>query len=156
MGAHAMNTSILLATTAILFAATAAAAQQPRRPSAQRPPSAAGEYDELDEDEAGTIVVTGQRQRGTVIGDIPPENVLDSRDIRATGATSINELLDALAPQTGSGRGRGGGRPVVLVNGRRIRASRKCATFPPRRSRGSISFLRKLRSHTATAPISVW
>ena len=124
------NTSILLATTAILFAATGAAAQQPAPvPSAQQPP-AADEYDELDEEEAGTIVVTGQRQRGTVIGDIPPENVLDSRDIQATGATSINELIEALAPQLGSARGRGGGRPVLLLNGQRISGFRELRDIP--------------------------
>ncbi|MBK2451860.1 hypothetical protein, partial [Escherichia coli] len=41
-------------------------------------------------------------------------------DIRAYGVSSIAELLTELEPQTGSGRGRGGGRPVILLNGRRI------------------------------------
>ena len=59
---------------------------------------------------AETIVVTGARPRGSVVGDIPPENVLNTRDIRATGATTIAELLDAVAAQTGSARGRDGGR----------------------------------------------
>ena len=59
--------------------------------------TAAQSIDDLPEDEAEgeEIVVQGQRPRGSVIGDIPPENQLDSRDIRATGATSISELLDA-------------------------------------------------------------
>jgi hypothetical protein len=42
-----------------------------------------------DEEEA--IVVTGARPRGSVVGDIPPEDTLDSRDVRATGATNISE-----------------------------------------------------------------
>ncbi|MDQ3077966.1 MAG: TonB-dependent receptor, partial [Pseudomonadota bacterium] len=66
-----------------------------------------------------TIVVTGARPRGSVVGDIPPEDSLDPRDIRATGATSIAELLEAVAAQTGSARGRGGGRPILLLNGLR-------------------------------------
>ncbi|HEX8643656.1 MAG TPA: TonB-dependent receptor plug domain-containing protein [Allosphingosinicella sp.] len=70
------------------------------------------------EDES--IIVTGQRLRGAVDVDIPPEVQLDRRDIRATGAGSVAELLEAISPQTRSGRGRGGDRPVVLLNGRRI------------------------------------
>src|SRR5205085_2358211 len=76
------------------------------------------------------IVVTGARARGSVIGDIPPENTLDARDIRATGATNINELLDALAPQIGSAQGRGGERPVLLLNGQRISGFRELRDIP--------------------------
>ena len=46
--------------------------------------------DEMLEDEGSEIVVTGVR-RGSVIGDIPPENQLTQADVRATGATDINE-----------------------------------------------------------------
>ena len=83
--------------------------------------------------EGDSIVVTGQRLRGAVDGDIPPELQLDRRDIRATGAGSIAELLDAIAPQTRSGRGRGGGadRPVVLLNGRRISGFGEIRDLPP-------------------------
>ena len=80
-----------------------------------------------DEDE---IVVMGARPRGSVIGDIPPERSLDSRDVRATGATSISELLDALAPEIGSARGRGGGQPVLLLNGKRISGFRELRDIP--------------------------
>lgn len=80
-------------------------------------------------DEGSEIVVTGIR-RGSVTGDIPPENVLGSRDIRATGATSIDELLDALAPQIGSARGRGGERPILLLNGQRISSFREMRDIP--------------------------
>ena len=81
-------------------------------------------------DEGNAIVVTGVR-RGAVIGDIPPENTLNSRDIRATGATSIDELLDAIAPQTGSARGRGGEPPILLLNGQRISSFREIRDIPP-------------------------
>ena len=54
--------------------------------------------DDLPEDEAEgeEIVVQGQRPRGSVVGDIPPENVLNPRDIRATGATSIDQAKVSL------------------------------------------------------------
>ena len=81
--------------------------------------------------EGEEIVVVGQKPRGSVVGDIPAENVLTSRDVRATGATSISELLDAIAPQTGSARGRGGGRPILLLNGQRISGFREMRDLPP-------------------------
>ena len=85
-----------------------------------------------DEGEGGgDIIVTGQKPRGSVVGDIPPENTLSSRDIRATGATSIAELLAAIAPQTGSARGRGGGGPVILLNGQRISGFQEIRDLPP-------------------------
>lgn len=66
----------------------------------------------------GEIVVTGQRQRGAVIGDIPPEITIGAAEIRSYGVSSIADLLAELAPQTGSIRG--GGSPVTLLNGKRI------------------------------------
>ena len=89
--------------------------------------------DELDEEESEEIVVTGVRAppRGSVPGNIEPEITLDRREIRAYGAGSLNELLDALSPQTQSGRGRGGERPVVLLNGRRISGFREIRDIPP-------------------------
>ena len=87
-------------------------------------------YDDAEADEA--VVVVGQRDPRSVVGDIPPEDTLDARDIRATGATSIDELLEALAPQIGSARGReAGGRPILLLNGRRISGFRELRDIPP-------------------------
>ncbi|MBB3764886.1 TonB-dependent receptor domain-containing protein [Sphingomicrobium lutaoense] len=79
------------------------------------------------------IIVEAQRPRGSALGDIDPEYVLDPRDIAATGANNIEELLDALAPEIGSvrGRGGGGGRPVLLVNGKRISGFRELRNLPP-------------------------
>ena len=88
----------------------------------------------------------------SVVGDIPPENTLDSRDVRATGATNINELLDALAPQIGSAQGRGGERPVLLLNGQRISGFRELRDIPTEAISGSRSCRRKSRSNMATAP----
>ena len=103
-----------------------AAAEEPTAPSAQPDPATIDEDAEEDE-----ILVVGQRPRGSVIGDIPPENTLTSRDVRATGATSISELLDALSPQLGSARGRGGERPILLLNGQRISGFRELRDIPP-------------------------
>ncbi|HWT12481.1 MAG TPA: TonB-dependent receptor, partial [Allosphingosinicella sp.] len=87
--------------------------------------------EELDQEEGEEIVVTGQAPRGSVIGDIPPEVQLNRREIRAYGAGNLAELLDALAPQTRSGRARDGGGPVVLLNGRRISGFREIRDIPP-------------------------
>ena len=95
--------------------------------------AAAQSVDQLpsDELEGEEIVVQGERPPGSVIGDIPPENVLNPRDIRATGATSIDELLDSVASQTGSARGRSSARPIVLLNGLRISGFREIRDLPP-------------------------
>ncbi|MEO7365791.1 MAG: TonB-dependent receptor, partial [Sphingomicrobium sp.] len=126
---------MLLAGTAFVLAVPAFAQDAPptgqppeaaqSTAAAPAPPAAAGE--EGDEEE---IVVVGQRPRGSVVGDIPPENTLTGRDVRATGATSITELLDALAPQLGSARGRGGERPILLLNGQRISSFRELRDIP--------------------------
>ena len=115
-----------------LWAAPAPANAAANGSRASSPPSdaAASESPDAGED-GGDIVVTGVKSRGSVIGDIPPENVLSSRDIRATGATSITELLAAIAPQTGSARGRGGGGPVILLNGQRISGFQEIRDLPP-------------------------
>ena len=105
-------------------------AQQVDTPAVPPPVAEEVETDE-DEGEDDEIVVTAQRQRGAVLGDIPPEITLDRREVRALGAGSVAELLDALAPQTRSGRGRGEGGPVVLLNGRRISGFSEIRDLPP-------------------------
>jgi len=73
------------------------------------------------------IVVTGQRPRGSVVGDIQPELQLNAGDVRALGASNISDLLAELAPQTQSGRG---GAPLVLLEGHRVSSFREIATIP--------------------------
>jgi hypothetical protein len=123
-----------LPVTAAFLAPAAAFAQTapeatPRASAASAPDPVAMSDEEADDGE--TVVVTGQRPRGSVVGDIPPEDVLTQRDIRATGATSIAELLDAVAAQTGSARGRTSGRPILLLNGQRISGFRELRDLPP-------------------------
>ncbi len=69
---------------------------------------------------ADQILVTAPRLRGEIAGDIPAELVLDEAAIQSYGAANVSELLAALSPQTQTGRGRGGGQPVVLIGGRRV------------------------------------
>ncbi len=74
--------------------------------------------------------VIGRAMPGAVIGDIPPENILTPRDIRAYGVGTVAELLDELALQTTSGQSRDGAGPVVLVNGRRISGINEVGDLP--------------------------
>ena len=107
-------------------------AEQPVDPTASAQPestnSAQADYEDYGDEDA--IVIQGTRARGSVIGDIPPQNILNSRDVRATGATSIDDLLEALAPQIGSSQGRGGERPVMLLNGQRVSSFREMRDIP--------------------------
>ena len=124
------NRSLLLGSAALLsfpMPAHAQNTQQPPAASTGTAPAAQPVDDSGDDEE---IVIRGARPRGSVIGDIPPQNTLDARDVRATGATSITELLDALAPQIGSARGRGGEAPVLLLDGQRISGFRELRDIP--------------------------
>ncbi|MCE2842411.1 MAG: TonB-dependent receptor [Novosphingobium sp.] len=76
------------------------------------------------------ILVVAERIRGQVESTAPPIAVLDEKDIQALGATTLADVLTQLAPQTGSGRGRGSGPPVVLINGQRIGNFREMRNFP--------------------------
>ncbi|WP_294262452.1 TonB-dependent receptor [uncultured Sphingomonas sp.] len=114
----------ILALPLIAFAAPAIAQTQSAATAAD--PAA----DEAEAADTGEIVVTGQRPRGSVRGDITPEQTLTPADVRAYGVNSIAELLTELSPQTGSGRGRGGEAPVVLLEGRRISSLREIRDIP--------------------------
>lgn len=85
-----------------------------------------------DKDEEPEIVVQGQRppQRGAVIGDIAPEVQFSRASIRALGVSSVSEVLDELAPQIRSDRGRGEA-PVILVNGHRTTGFSEVRDMPP-------------------------
>lgn len=77
------------------------------------------------------IIVRAPRIRGQLNVPQQPIEVLDEEDIAAYGVNSIDELIDAISPQTNSGRGRGDGRPVILVNGQRITNFREIHNIPP-------------------------
>jgi len=92
---------------------------------------AIAQQDEIDEatleDVAEDIVVTGQRERGAVIGDIKPEQQLNAADVRALGISTINDLLTELGPQLRSASGK---PPVTLLEGKRIASFREIASIP--------------------------
>ncbi len=104
--------------------AAAAPAPQDSAASARQP-----ETNVTDPD--GDIVVVATRVRGEVETAVPPIVTLTEDDIAAYGAGSLQSLLAALAPQTGSGRGRGDGAPSVLLNGLRIASFREIRSIPP-------------------------
>ena len=74
-------------------------------------------------DEGDEIIVTGQKLRGAVIGDVQPEQILSAADIRALGVTSISELITELSPQTN-------GTPIILLNGKRISSFSEIQDIP--------------------------
>ncbi|MFM2371480.1 MAG: hypothetical protein RIS85_1202, partial [Pseudomonadota bacterium] len=97
---------------------------------------AAGEAGIPDDDqpitaEPGQILVVATRIKGQVDTAQPPVAVFDEEAIASYGVGSIQELLTAISPQTSSGRGRGDGMPVVLVNGMRISGFREMRGLPP-------------------------
>src|SRR5438105_1708709 len=122
----------LIAGTALAIPFAPLHAQQSQQPKAATQGTAAQTQTQApaqpeDEEE---IVVKGKRPRGSVIGDIQPENVLKSRDVKATGATNFDELLVAIAPEIGVARGSGSARPLVLLNGRRVSSYRELRDIP--------------------------
>jgi len=127
----------LLANGASLPVQAQDAATDPQSAGAAEPPREALEPSVLEEEPPEgeeeepitEVVVTGARLRGSVVGDIEPEVTLNAADIQALGAGTLAELLEALEPQTRSGRG--DGPPVTLLNGRRISGFREIARLPP-------------------------
>jgi len=80
---------------------------------------------------AGEIIVTASRRRGQLDVEQAPLLELEEDDIAAQGVTSIEDLITQIVNQTGSARGRGGGRPVILINGIRVGSFREFRNYPP-------------------------
>ncbi|MGQ0659658.1 TonB-dependent receptor domain-containing protein [Sphingosinicella sp.] len=117
----------------LLFAGVAPApllAQQAPPPAPRVAPPPPGQNGDATEegDEEEAIVVMGQPLRGAVPGNIRPIETLNARDVRSYGASSVGELVEAIAPQT---RGAGSGPPIVLLNGQRISSFREISGIPP-------------------------
>jgi iron complex outermembrane recepter protein len=82
-------------------------------------------------DEKTEIIVTAKYPRGAVATDVPPVEQLDAEDIASYGVSSVQDLLSALSSSTTSSRGRGSGRPIVLINGQRTSGFREVRDLPP-------------------------
>ena len=103
--------------------AAAPAAPAVAKPAAPATTTAQHLDDEYADETVSELVVVGTRDRpqyGAVVGDIQPEVQLSPAQIQSYGVSSVSDLLNELAPQLTSNRGRGGEAPVVLLNGRRI------------------------------------
>lgn len=130
-----LTTLFVLATSVSMPAL--AAAQDVAAPASS--PAGAGQSEagiRVDDDDpvdvvGNEIVVTASAFRGMV--DVPQQPIMEfeEEDIAAYGASSIAELIEAISPQTGSGRGRSSGHPVILVNGQRITSFREMRNIPP-------------------------
>ncbi len=77
------------------------------------------------------ILVIAGSLRGQVDAPQPAIVELNEEDIASYGAGSLADLVAALSSETGSGRGRGAGRPVFLLNGLRVSSFREMRSFPP-------------------------
>src|SRR3990167_4753687 len=122
-----------LAAIAICLSASGTATAQEAVAGTEEVPQDPGQ--DLDGDavvaEEGQILVVATRIKGQVDTAQPPIAVLDEEAIASYGTGSLQELLAALSPQTSSGRGRGDGMPVVLLNGMRISGFREMRGLPP-------------------------
>jgi outer membrane receptor protein involved in Fe transport len=126
-------TATSLAGTAFFALSASANAQDAVQAPAAQAPAAQPEAPTTEDsvDPGNEIVVIGSRIAGQVETAKPPVKELDEEDVASYGAGSLDELLGFLAPETGSGRGRGGGHPVILLNGQRIASFRELRDFPP-------------------------
>lgn len=114
--------------TSAVVVTAATADEQPADQEGTASPTRGADFDEIDGDE---IVVTAPRLAGQLDTNIKAEAELDEAAIASYGVSNVAELLEALAPQTRSGRGRGSGRPIILVNGRRIGGFGEVRNLPP-------------------------
>ena len=113
---------LLLSLPVLLASSPALAAETATDPALEQEDDGAQDQD---------ILVVAERIRGQVDTDLPPVMTLTEEDVAAYGANSIGDLITAISPQTSSGRGRGEGRPIILVNGQRISDFRVMRDLPP-------------------------
>lgn len=72
----------------------------------------------ISESSAPEIVVTARRDPPVANGEVQPVRSVDEAAIRTYGASSIGDLISAMAPDIRSRRGTE--QPILLINGRSI------------------------------------
>jgi hypothetical protein len=133
---------LLAASPAAIAAALAfpASAQEtpPAEPAAvahpladQQAPVVVDQANPVETGDENEIIVVANALRGQVQAPQPPVIQLNEEDIASYGAASLGDLVAQLSTETGSGRGRGSGRPVFLVNGLRVSSFREMMSYPP-------------------------
>ena len=131
-GTCALGLAMTLPPVAAETGATAGAAVQPQPGPAAEPeeeePASASDAGSVTPNE---IIVRSGRLKGQLFVDQAPLLELDETAIASEGVTSITDLIAQISARTGSARGRGGGGPVILVNGIRIGSFREFANYPP-------------------------
>jgi hypothetical protein len=80
--------------------------------------------------QSDSITVLGTRSREMVRGNVRPLRVFDPIDIRAFGASSVQDLLGTLQNDTSGNSGDPSPEPIVLVNGRRVSSINEVAKYP--------------------------
>ncbi|MDB5418747.1 MAG: TonB-dependent receptor, partial [Phenylobacterium sp.] len=122
------------AALALMFAGVSTAALAQAQPGpAPRPQTAKARPRPAGDATVSELVVTADPDRpqpGAVVGDIKPELQLGPQEIQSYGVSTLTQLLDELAPQIRSDRGRGGEAPVILLNGRRISGFNEIRDLP--------------------------
>ncbi len=99
-------------------------APKPRSAPAPKAPAAAGD----DDTTVSELVINGKPPPGSVEGDIKPELVLTPQEVQSYAVSTVDDLLNELAPQTSAGPG--SPAPVVLLNGRRISGFNEVRDIP--------------------------
>lgn len=122
--------TLLTATAAWVSTASPVISQELEEDDPPEMTAPAGVTPILEDDE---IVVFGTRLKGQLTIDQPPLAEYDEADIAAIGGSSIADIIAAIEPSTGSSvrGGRGGGRPVFLINGIRVSSWREFRSYPP-------------------------
>ncbi|HTX48374.1 MAG TPA: TonB-dependent receptor [Caulobacteraceae bacterium] len=96
--------------------------------------SADAAADQRDSTQVSELVVTPPRayqlEYGAVVGDIVPELQMSPADVQSYGVSTVTDLLNEIAPQTRSDRGRTQQAPVILLNGRRISSLNEVQNIP--------------------------
>lgn len=113
-----------------LLAAASVSAQDIAHSDQANPSTFGNAVDETEPYDDEILVIATPWHRDLVETPQAPIITLDEADVASYGAASLSELLEAVSPQTGSGRGRGEGGPVILLNGQRVSSFREIRDIP--------------------------